>query len=542
MDNYSKMVQNKKTLTATPITEPIAGKTMIQNSSGVYVFQVSDWMHLKRFLVLGASGPSFYATQNDIVKESHDTIVKLIKSNGVQVLDECYRTSINNLAPKQEPLLFTLALIATYGDEAAKNALKANFNKMVRTGTFLLKFVNFMNSLRGWGRFPKSLISNWFNSQDAKNLAYQVTKYNNRDGWRMFDVLRLAHPMPPTDSHKILYSYLKNGWNEIGDEPHSDPNLHIVWAKEKAAKTTDEKEIAKLVSDYGLTWEMLDNKWLSSHVVWDAIFETIKPEALMRHLARLTSNGYLTNSNNATKKIVDIFSNADTIKRARLHPLKILTALKIYSQGHGDKGSLTWSPIPKITDILDEAHYLSYNFVEPTNQSYSLFLDISGSMSSARIAGSPLTAREASAALAMLIAKTEKDHTFAGFSDKVIPLNISPKQRMDDVLKTISNLNFGSTDISAAFDYALAESKKRGNSPSKNIVVLTDNEVNVSRIHPIQAFDKYKKATGVDAKLIVVGTSVDKFTVADPSRSDNLDVVGFSPEVPEVIRNFVVGE
>ena len=73
----------------------------------------------------------------------------------------------------------------------------------------------------------------------------------------------------------------------------------------------------------------------------------------------------------------------------------------MYAQDRGEKGSLTWQPVPKIVDALDAAFYATFQNVEPCGKPVLLALDVSGSMDASMIAGSCLSAREASAAIAL---------------------------------------------------------------------------------------------------------------------------------------------
>ena len=74
--------------------------------------------------------------------------------------------------------------------------------------------------------------------------------------------------------------------------------------------------------------------------------------------------------------------NETLLKSARVHPFSLLLAMNVYSAGKGDKGSLSWSPVPAICAALEAAFYLSFKFVEPTGKRFLLALDVSGSMSS----------------------------------------------------------------------------------------------------------------------------------------------------------------
>ena len=103
----------------------------------------------------------------------------------------------------------------------------------------------------------------------------------------------------------------------------------------------------------------------------------------------------------------------------------------------GAKGSLTWKPVAKIVDALDEAFYATFQNVEPCGKPVLLALDVSGSMGGGSVAGSCLTPREASAAMALVTAATEAEYHIMGSRIGSSPLNISPRMRLDDVVKRI---------------------------------------------------------------------------------------------------------
>ena len=118
----------------------------------------------------------------------------------------------------------------------------------------------------------------------------------------------------------------------------------------------------------------------------------------------------------AAKLVVRKLGDAALLKRARIHPLAVLIAQKVYAQGRGEKGSLTWQPVSKIVDALDAAFYATFQNVEPCGKPVLLALDVSGSMDGSMIAGSCLSAREASAAMALVTAATEPDCEIIAFS------------------------------------------------------------------------------------------------------------------------------
>lgn len=118
------------------------------------------------------------------------------------------------------------------------------------------------------------------------------------------------------------------------------------------------------------------------------------------------------------KRVIERLKNREQLQRARIHPFNVLVALETYKRGAGFRGKLSWQVSDRIKNALEEAFYLSFKFVKPTNQRYLLALDVSGSMSMGTINGSPsITPAVGSCAMAMVTLRTEP---YA----KVNPLNI----------------------------------------------------------------------------------------------------------------------
>jgi 60 kDa SS-A/Ro ribonucleoprotein len=206
-----------------------------------------------------------------------------------------------------------------------------------------------------------------------------------------------------------------------------------------------------------------------------------------------------------------------------------------YQQGKGMRGSLTWEPITAVIDALDKAFYKTFKTVEPTGKRLVLALDVSGSMAGGMVAGVPgLSPLVASAAMALVTAATESDVTIIGFSSQMVRLNISARQRLDDVVKTVSGLPFMGTDCALPMLWALENGVK-----ADAFVIYTDSETWFGNIHPAQALREYREKTGIPAKLIVVGMVSNGFSIADPTDGGMLDVVGFDTAVPQVMNDFL---
>ena len=57
----------------------------------------------------------------------------------------------------------------------------------------------------------------------------------------------------------------------------------------------------------------------------------------------------------------------------------------------------------------------------------------------------------------------------------------------------------------------------------------------------IQALRDYRHASGIEARLVVVGMVSNGFSIADPADPGMLDVVGFDTATPQLIADFARG-
>ena len=69
-------------------------------------------------------------------------------------------------------------------------------------------------------------------------------------------------------------------------------------------------------------------------------------------------------------------------------------------------------------------------------------------------------------------------------------------------------------------------------------VVYTDSETWTGDVHPVQALRDYRRASGIDARLVVVGMVSSGFSIADPADAGMLDVVGFDMATPALVADF----
>jgi 60 kDa SS-A/Ro ribonucleoprotein len=550
MFDFTKHVSTRLRHLRTPQAEPIPGTTQIPDSAGGFTWAVDHWTRLDRFLVFGAEGGTFYVAERELTRENAAAVLDALAEDGLRVVRRTVEISASGRAPKNDPALFVLAMAAGVGDDATRAAALAALGSVARTGTHLFHWLQYVRAFRGWGRGVRTAVSRWYTSQSPDALVYQLLKYQARDGWAHRDALRLAHPKAPSPEHDTLFRFATRGWEAVAGSDGLSTDVGARIEAVQAIRQMSPAEAARVIRVYRLTREMVPTALLVHAVVWEALLERMPLTALIRNLGVMSKVGLLVPASDAARTIAARLTDRGAIRRARIHPLAVLAALKTYAQGRGMKGQGRWDPVASIVDALDDAFYLAYGNVEPTGKRTLLALDVSGSMGSP-VHGMPyLSCREASAAMALITAAVEPAHRIVAFTKGDHPsmwsrthgsqydtgltiLAVSPRQRLDDVVQRITGLAFGGTDVALPMVEALANRWA-----VDTFVVYTDNETWAGNIHPAQALRAYRERMGIAAKLVVVAMASNGFSVADPDDAGMLDVVGFDAATPQVISDF----
>lgn len=510
----------------TPQSEPIRND-QVKNSAGGFVWSVDGWTRLDRFLTLGTEGGTYYASEQNITRENAKSVVDLIKKDGERVVSRVTEISHAGRAYKNDAALFVLALCFAEGNAATKSAARFALPKVARIGTHLFTFLEYANSLRGWGRGLKGAVADWYEKQTADQLALQITKYKERNGWSHRDALRLAHPKTKDEAKNWLYKFAVGKVSDFSDAPSFIAACELV-------KTAKARDAAEYVLQYNLPREVLPTEVLTDPAVWEALLEKMPMTAMIRNLATMTRIGAIKPMGKWTAEVNQRLIDKERLTKGRIHPIQLLAALITYASGHGARGQSTWTPVQSVNDALDKAFYLSFDAVQPTGKRIMLAVDVSGSMGGGTICGVPgLTPRHGAAAMALTIANRESNYAIYGFGTRFDPLNISPSMRLDTAMQNM-NLPFQGTDCALPVLHAMKESME-----IDAFIVLTDSETWAGNIHPKQALDRYRDQFKIPAKLIVVGMVSNGFTIADPNDRGMLDVVGFSTDTPTVIADFI---
>jgi 60 kDa SS-A/Ro ribonucleoprotein len=519
----------------------------VKNNAGGYVFKVGDQTRLNRFLTLGTENGTYYATEKALTRDNAKLVTRMAEGNNPVLINDATLVSQAGRAPRNTPALFANAAAAGLGNVNYRQTALDNMPLVARTGYHLLLWAEYIEMFRGWGPQLVKGVRNWYLCQTPEDLAYQLLKYKQREGWSQKDLIRLAGfkgagPRVET-AHEAIFNYVLKG------EFNAELLPPLIDVAEQVHETRNARDWVRLIgSTRSLSHEMLPSEALAEADVWRALIENknLPIGAMLRNLSRLTRLGVLKQMDSFTTHVCNILTSQEIVTKGRIHPVQVLLALKTYASGHSLNGKSVWSPVPQVIDALDTMFYLAFGNIEPAGKQTAICLDVSGSMghhvlvpdSHGSLVAAPYTHRELAAAMAMVTMKTEPSWAVMGFSHSFVPLNISANQRLDDVTRSITGIPFGRTDCALPMVWAM-----QNNLAVDTFQIHTDNETWYGpNGHPHEALKRYRKHSGIDARLQVIAYTPTEFSIADPLDSGQLDVSGFDAAIPNLLSSHSKGE
>jgi 60 kDa SS-A/Ro ribonucleoprotein len=746
----------------------------IQGAAGGFVWQISDKEQVIRYLVIGSEGGNYYQTPQQVSSQCASCVLRMTRTpdNFKWLIETIRDVSTTGRAAKQESTLLALATAIVFAPTPAAKTEALNAVKdCVRILTHMYMLIGYIKIFSkaghpslttassskavtvgsGIGRGIRRVFGEYFYSRTGVEIANLMTKYQNREGWNIKDVLTLIHIDPKRmkdDGGRLAIDYIFKPKEEFAPilaaaPPTAEPTkillsaikeIHTIAERPLQPATNPSlaglsnyqygeelSRIVHLINTVGLCREQLPSQLFKYRKVWEALLfskgangkgKGMPLTALIRNLGKLTtaeigiiapfSTIALQSLTPTVKHICDRITDAQDIKRTRIHPYTILVAMMTYKKGHGDKGGLTWSHNIHIVEALDKAFKLAFQNITPTGKRIKIALDVSGSMSSNFCTGSPVVSCAiGSVAMMMMTLWTENRHRgvappngargvappndassarlaapgaspppaasplwkttqlpdgrtlyentktnecqftkppelsagggvspraanraelpplgggtprrptlaeykatkkYIGISDgqdsdttarppaphfgysnsyytppppylpelypaSAIPSNVTicafsntlteltnaivgymdatidpatglPTMTIEDAIKLVE-MPFSSTDCSLPMVRAL-ENKEQVDA----FVIYTDSETYMGKIHPQAALEQYRAATGIDAKLIVVGMTSNCLTIADPNDLNTLNLAGFDTATPRLINDFIGG-
>ena len=362
---------------------PIPGSGQIPDPAGGRATPIDDWTRLRRFLVLGSENGRYHASEWTPTRANAQALERCIRADGPRAVAEIVRVSDAGRAPRNDPALFGLAMAAGLGDADTRRTSLDALPQVARTAPHLFQFAAFVDGFRGWGRSLRRAVGRWYAAQPVEALAHQAVTHRRRAGVAHRDLLRRAHParrvsagnptLAVTPDHERLFDWIVRGGT-------CDGLPRLVEGFARAQASASPAETAALVAEYGLPREAVRSDHLGSAAVWAALLDDMPVATMLRSLATMTRVGVLAPGSAGAATVAARLGDAGRIRRARLHPVGVLAALRAYAAGRGLRGPRRWEPVAEVVDALDAAFATAFGNVEPTGRRLLLALDVSVSM------------------------------------------------------------------------------------------------------------------------------------------------------------------
>ena len=244
-----------------------------------------------------------------------------------------------------------------------------------------------------------------------------------------------------------------------GSSAAARPTACRAWSRASPARRRRRRrrEAAALVREYGLPREALQPEHLTSAEVWEALLEDMPMTALVRNLATMTRVGVLAPGSAGTATVGRAARRRRADPRGTCAPDRACSRRSARTRrAAASAAAATWTPVREIVDALDAAFYTAFGNVEPAGTRLLLALDVSGSMAggcgrrragpdaratrrrrsrSSRPRPSRGTRSSASSPASGGFRKRGPRRCGQGYTDGLTPLAISPRQRLDDVVR-----------------------------------------------------------------------------------------------------------
>ncbi len=541
---------------STPQTRRIPGRTdQVRNNAGGYVFGKDLWTKLEDFLILGTTGGTYYLREDRLTEANVDVLVQAIQEDGPRVVRLVTGISAARppRAPKNRPAVFALAAAFAYGNPATVQAAKGAFTEVVRTTDHLSMFFGYGKQLAGkstaqgtapvTGRALRSALGSWFLVAEVNRVAWKAAKARQRatparEAFALRDALRIAHPKADTPQRRALLGWLAG--NVTDDDARGQVQAIDDFLTAQAVGT--EAAAIQVVTDRGVPWEFLPPEFLASPKAWEALAGTVGMTALIRNLARMTRIGAIAPFNATAKRVAERLTDADALIRARVHPMDIFLALRVYTSGRSQPDPRadvqTWHPVPGICDALEEAYEKSFGHVPPSGKRILVAVDSSGSMSwsGAQITfgGSPIgTPYEVGCAMAVILKRIEGDNVHVIDVDTVVhPSKITARTNLREI--STWPARGGGTDLALPCSYA-----GQSGLLLDGVVIFTDGETWAGRSHPSQALAAYRRQCNPEVRVVVAAMAAAGHTIGEPQDAGVLNVAGMDASLPRVVSAFI---
>jgi len=526
----------------------------VNNLAGGYSFVTTKWEQLERILLLGTASGTMYQSARELTLDALETVKACTESDARKTARITADMWKERRLPNQSYALYTFAYIASKaasaGDRRYAMDKFAEAMASVGTASHLYEFCYYAEQLRGWGSVLSTGVAKIINAWSDNKLALQFVKYGSRtfrgNTFGLIDLMRLSHVKPMTVQRGVLYADIASmngsrqastflGENNLafrGFNANETSARKMIYGAEAVRLTSpdDEEKIRWLVDECDLPWEAVPSEH-RSHSVWGVLIDKMPMNAMLRQLSSWEARFHF-NDPTFAKRVVDRMTDDAFIGYQRPHPLAVLKAMKTYANGHGDLGSLRWTPRRNVLNALEYIFDKSFVHVERMNERLCIGVDVSGSMGMATVHGTNIKAYEGAATMCRALLCASPKSVILGFDTGVSIARITPDMSTSKIMSEFVSMPHGGTNCSLPINYCTEREVVDA------FVIITDSHYWDGE-QPESAMARYHRATNNKAKLVTVAMCSNQFKLSDAPWS--LCAVGMDPAIAPVVAGFVRG-
>lgn len=468
------------------------------NKDGYPAYTRSAEEQYVQMLVTNTFGNTFYADQNELLKEAGELHDEMARSNP-QFMAKAIVYARNEGYMRLQPL-YGLAVLSAYRPDLFAKI----FLKVVRIPSDLSDFLTIMRGLgRGeGGRAVKRQINRFLTNISE----YWAIKYNGRGrGYSLGDAIATAHPKPVDLKQQALFRYLRGLEADLSLLPQ-------VQALEQLKRAATEAEQLYWIETGKLPHEVVTGAIKPSKAVWEALLHQMPTFALLRHINTLLRAGVLDHRYNLEEAIGRL-TDQRALQKAKIFPFRFAKAFRQVDH-------------PALRDALRDAVEHTFANLPDMENKTAIFLDISGSMNGEYL-------QIGSVFALALYKKTQGNSLFWLFDTEVEDARPS---RRDSILTQAERIQArGGTDTGAPVRKLLAERRK-----VDQIIIITDEQQN-SGSPFYEALQKYRAKVNPNVKAFIIDIAPYRSAMVPPQDGNTFYVYGWSDTVLSYIAQAAKG-
>lgn len=409
-----------------------------------YVLGLED--QVLQVLTTNTLGNTFYASQQEIAQTTLDVLYRAVR--------ECPEFLAKALVyARNEGLLKTVPVVGLVVLSTArdKGLLEAVFDRVILIPDDLRSFVEWCKSgkirgRKGFGGCVVPLVRRWL----VRMSEYHAVKYGSSasKGFTLRDIIRLSHPKTSDPASHERLGWLNRGWDAIGPAP--SPTNPKLWALEALKRATSEDETVRLITEFGLPYEVVVPAVRSaSPRVWEALMMAAPYMNMVRSLNTYARHGVFENPVNV-QYVVSRLTDPKAVEKSRLLPLRFFSAFQAYTATVGYNR--------EIAEALSRAMDLMFvNMPEfPQGTRVAVAPDVSGSMDSPVSDKSQTRIIDiASIYAASILKKSGQDTLLLPFDTKLHSVPLTGDDSLMAIATKIASYGGGGTSVGLPVQYLL---------------------------------------------------------------------------------------